>query len=81
MYDAVTVWGVYKLKECHLLDILDDEIRGTLGKSSDKADPTVNDRIKSTCTGRCQNHLSSQSIKAERWPFDSLPRQHEALPS
>lgn len=37
MYDAVIVWAVYKLKECSLLDILDDEIRGTLGKSSDKA--------------------------------------------
>lgn len=39
------------------------------------------DRIKSTCAGRCQDHLSSQSIKAERRGFDSLPRQHEALPS
>lgn len=37
MYDAVIVWGVYKLKECSLVDILDDEIRGTLGNSSDKA--------------------------------------------
>lgn len=37
MYDAVIVWGVYKLKERHLIDILDDEIRGTLGNFSDKA--------------------------------------------
>lgn len=37
MYDVVIVWGVYKLKECRLVDILDDEIRGTLGNSSDKA--------------------------------------------
>ena len=37
MYDVVIVWGVYKLKECLLVDIPDDEIRGTLGNSSDKA--------------------------------------------
>lgn len=37
MYDVVIVWGVYKLKECRLVDIPDDEIRGTLGNSSDKA--------------------------------------------
>lgn len=37
MYDVVIVWGVYKLKECHRVDILDDEIRGTLGNFSDKA--------------------------------------------
>lgn len=37
MYDVVIVWGVHKLKERHLVDILDDEIRGTLGNSSDKA--------------------------------------------
>jgi len=30
MYVVVIVLGVYKLKECHLVDILDDEIRGTL---------------------------------------------------
>lgn len=31
-------WGcVYKLKEQHRVDIADDEIRGTLGNSSDKA--------------------------------------------
>lgn len=36
MYDAVIVWGVYKLKECSLVDILDDEIRGTLSNSSNK---------------------------------------------
>lgn len=41
----------------------------------------MNDRIKSTRAGRCQDHLSSQSIKAECGGFDSLPRQHEAPPS
>lgn len=79
IYDAVIVWGEYNLKECHLVDILDDEIRGTLGNSSDKAE--ADDRIKSICAGRCQDHLSSQSIKAVRHRFDSLPRQHEVLPS
>lgn len=33
----------------------------------------ADDRIRSTRTGRCQDHLSSQSIKAERGGFDSLP--------
>lgn len=37
MYGAAVVWGVYKLKERHRVDILDDEIRGTLGNFSDKA--------------------------------------------
>lgn len=37
MYDVVIVWSGYKLKECHGVDILDDEIRGTLGNFSDKA--------------------------------------------
>lgn len=37
MYDALIVWGVYKLKERRLVDVVDDEIRGTLGNSSDKA--------------------------------------------
>lgn len=37
MYDAAIVWGVYKLKERRLVDIRDDEIRGTLGNFSDKA--------------------------------------------
>lgn len=35
------------------------------------------DGIKSTCTGRCQDHLSRQSIKAERGGYDSLPRQQD----
>lgn len=41
----------------------------------------ADDRIKSTRAGRCQDHLSRQSIKAERGGFNFLPRQHEALPS
>lgn len=36
------------------------------------------DGIKSTCTGRCQAHLSPQSIKAERGGFASLPRQQDS---
>lgn len=36
MHDAVIVWDVYKLKEPRCVDILDDEIRGTLGNFSDK---------------------------------------------
>lgn len=37
MYDVLIVLGGYKLKEHHAVDILDDEIRGTLGNSSDEA--------------------------------------------
>lgn len=36
MYDCMILWGEYKLKEWHLVDIVDDKIRGTLGNSSDK---------------------------------------------
>lgn len=41
------VWGVYKLKERRRVDILDDEIRGTLGNFSDKAAPTPRRLIES----------------------------------
>lgn len=43
--------GVYKLKEHRCVDILDDEIRGTLDNSSDKVEATSHRLIESKALG------------------------------
>ena len=81
MYDAVIVFGACNLKEFHLVDILDDEIRSTLGNSSDKAGQAQMRMIESQAFAWVTVGIIClvSPLKAERHCVDSLPRSHEAL--